>query len=153
MWRLRCDCGNEIEHSVDNLGTDANSCGCLRREQTAQRTYRHGDARHDSRSPLYRCWSGIKSRCFNPKNPYFKHYGGRGITVAAEWVDDYPAFRKFVAEELGPRPKGCSIDRIENHDGYFPGNIQWATPSQQINNSRHSIISKAVDAMVRELSG
>jgi hypothetical protein len=140
IWRLRCDCGQEIESRIGSLGTRTKSCGCLRRENR----YRHGSSTRNNKSPLYRCWQNIKEHCLNPKHPVFKHYGGRGITMAPEWINDFPAFHDYINQNLGPRPKGRSLDRIENNEGYFPGNLKWSTKSEQNHNQRRSAINKLV---------
>jgi len=128
IWRCRCDCGQEIESRAAVLGTNTKSCGCLQREQTAQRAYRHGDARsNDKKSPLYVCWCNIKTRCLKPKDRGFKNYGGRGITIAPQWVDDFRAFRDYINQNLGPKPNGCTLNRVDNDQGYFPGNLRWST--------------------------
>ena len=64
-------------------------------------------------SPLYQCWQGMRNRCLNPKTRNFKNYGGRGIRIAPEWADDFHAFWLYVIQNLGPRPEGRSIDRID----------------------------------------
>lgn len=150
VWRLRCDCGKNIDHTIRHLGGDTQSCGCLRREKARQFNYRHGGTRGGV-SSLYACWLSIKNRCFNPKNAGFKNYGGRGISMAREWIGDFPAFRDYVSENLGPKPKGYTIDRIENNEGYFPGNIQWATRTTQGNNTRRTIVNTRTDAILAGL--
>jgi hypothetical protein len=82
------------------------------------------------RHPLYSIWQLMLTRCRNPNHPYFRVYGGRGITVCARWHD----FKLFL-EDMGPRPPGHSIDRIDNDGNYEPGNCRWATPLQQSRNS------------------
>jgi len=151
IWRCRCDCGQEIESSLGKLGTDTKSCGCLHREQVAQLNYRRGDARPNNKSPLYVCWNSMKKRCLNPKHAGFKNYGTRGIWIAPEWVDDFQAFRDYIIQKLGPRPKGCSIDRIDNDEGYYPGNIRWATRSEQSQNRRQSKIDKILNVVLADL--
>ena len=71
--------------------------------------------------------------------------------MAPEWIDDFLVFKNYVDQNLGPKPSPKhSIDRIENHEGYYPGNIQWQTKSGQIHNSRQSKIEKVVSAIMRE---
>lgn len=143
VWRCLCDCGRETEVTTGSLGTGrTRSCGCLRREFP----YRHGGVG----SPLYKCWTSIKARCLNPKNKSFKDHGGRGITIASEWIDDFQAFRDYINQNLGPRPKGYTLDRIENSEGYFPGNLRWAPRTVQAHNSRGSRVDKAFNAIVLE---
>ncbi len=86
-----------------------------------------------SPSAEYRVWSAMKYRCSNPTGGQFKNYGGRGIRVCHRWLK----FENFL-EDMGPRPKGMSIDRINNNQGYYPSNCRWATMSQQARNSRRS---------------
>jgi hypothetical protein len=89
-----------------------------------------------SAHPLYKTWLGIRYRCTNPKSPQFKDYGGRGIRLHQEWIDDAAAFISYLDSELGPRPPGHSLDRIDNEKGYQPNNIRWADQRTQIYNRR-----------------
>lgn len=85
-----------------------------------------------SKHPLYRIWAGMRSRCFNQNLGWYPRYGGRGITISLEWDD----FWRFVAD-MGPRPSPIhSLDRIDNNGNYCKENCRWATPQQQIENSR-----------------
>jgi hypothetical protein len=94
-------------------------------------TRKNGHGRTDTAE--WQAWSNMRQRCNNPDNPKWPLYGGRGIQVCAEWQDDFPAFLAHV----GPRPgPSYSIDRIDNERGYEPGNVRWATRSQQVRNSR-----------------
>ena len=143
MWRCRCIEGNEIEvATADLIKGHTQSCGCLQRELTAQRVHRHGEAIHGNETSLYINWKHIKARCLNPKDPSFINYGGRGITMAPEFKD-YIAFRDYINEHLGPRPSPKhSIDRKENDWHYVPGNLRWATPLQQSQNKRRSLVNR-----------
>lgn len=91
----------------------------------------HGEA---WKTPEYAAWQHIIQRCRNSKNRGYKNYGGRGIRVCEEWANSYAAFLAYVGRR--PSPKH-SIDRYPNNDGnYEPGNVRWATQSDQVKNSR-----------------
>ena len=107
------------------------SCGCLRTEQLVARTRTHGLSRH----AFYRTWDNIKRRCEDPGDKEYHNYGGRGISVCPQWRRSFASFVRYIMNHLGPRPRGKSLDRIENNRGYEPGNLRWATPRQQTLNS------------------
>lgn len=82
-------------------------------------------------TPEYSAWQHMKQRCLNPNSPDYPAYGGRGIMVDARWMRSFPAF----LAEIGPRPSPKhSVDRIDGTRGYEPGNVRWATPTQQSRN-------------------
>jgi hypothetical protein len=91
----------------------------------------HGLSRH----PLYGTWRKMRRRCENPTVKDYPNYGGRGITVCAEW-QDVTGFITWIEANLGPRPAGMTLDRIDNDKSYEPGNVQWATRAQQAANRR-----------------
>ena len=127
--RLKCRCGKRFTTRLDSFRRgDAQTCGCLcietgRRLGVSRR--RHG--MHETRT--YTSWEGMIQRCTNPKNPNFKKYGERGITVCKRWR----RFENFL-RDMGVRPEGKTLDRIKNHRGYKPSNCRWATHSQQRRN-------------------
>lgn len=129
QWHCLCICGNTalVRSSKLNSGHTA-SCGCLQRERSAETATKHG--LRNSRA--YNTWSNMKDRCHNPNSARYHLWGGRGIAVCDEWRDDFSAFYAYMGEP----PKGTTIDRIDNDKGYEPGNVRWATPIQQANNTR-----------------
>ena len=132
IWECRCDCGNLTRVQLGALTHGHTySCGCKRRELIAQRKIRHGHCAQGTSSPTYSIWAGMIGRCENPKDRSFPDYGGRGITVCARWR----LFENFLAD-MGERPRGRSLDRIDNMRGYEPSNCRWATATQQANNTR-----------------
>ncbi len=131
QWRCRCECGTlTIVTSHDLKSGDTKSCGCLHRETKA--ALKHGY----SKTHIYHRWTEIRQRCLNPNSASFRHYGRRGITVAAQW-DDFLQFLQDIGEPPSPRH---TIDRINNDGNYEPGNVRWATPSEQNSNTRQNHI-------------
>ncbi|MEM8720405.1 MAG: hypothetical protein AAGE84_14055 [Cyanobacteria bacterium P01_G01_bin.39] len=105
-----------------------------------------------SRTYIYNTWKGIKQRCLNSKNSGYHNYGGRGINIHPEWVNNFEAFYHYIHEYLGSRPTPQhSIDRYpDNNGGYVPGNIRWATKSQQARNTRRNRITEEIAQQLRD---
>ena len=134
----RCTCGTERRVAISNLihvdpARASRSCGCLKRERSSAAHYKHGVGGEDYR---YRLWYSIKRRCFSQSWQDYHQYGGRGITMYEPWVRDFPAFASWLDANLGPRPEGGSIDRVDNDGNYEPGNLRWATRADQARNRR-----------------
>lgn len=84
-----------------------------------------------SSTPAYACWNSMRHRCTSPKAQYWKLYGGRGISIDPRWSE----FSEFL-KDMGERPPGMTLDRINNDGNYEPGNCRWATPKTQARNTR-----------------
>lgn len=130
----RCDCGTEKEIRDDHLKNNlSKSCGCLIRDVLLERNAllaKHGMYL----TPTYKSWKSMRTRCLNQNSEQFHRYGGRGITVCKEWDN----FENFLAD-MGERPSGTTLDRIDSNGHYEPGNCRWATMKVQENNKRNNV--------------
>lgn len=125
----RCDCGVEKEVNAADLVHKIRSCGHCTRWAAGEASphWRGGVSTH----PLYEAYQGMLARCHRPTHHKYPSYGGRGITVCDRWRD----FASFHAD-MGDRPEGRTLDRINNDGNYEPGNCRWATAQQQRHNRR-----------------
>jgi hypothetical protein len=135
-WLFICKCGKEVIETPSRvLSGTRKSCGCYASERITQANTTHGNCG----TPEYISWQAMKARCYYPKNPDWRNYGGRGIAVCDRWRN---SFENFLAD-MGPRPEGKSIDRFPDKDGnYEPGNCRWATMKEQQNNRNHKRFCK-----------
>lgn len=137
----KCDCGNETVVRMCHLRTKKHptvSCGCFGKKQAQTNGLKHGYA--SDKQPyekLYRIWNHMKERCINPKKDHYYLYGGRGIKVCDEWLNDYIAFRTWAVNN-GYR-EGLTIDRIDPDGDYEPSNCRWATRLEQQHNLRTNV--------------
>lgn len=132
LWNCLCDCGNTKIILRNNLKSGhTQSCGCYKIEVVTN----HGHAKSGNKSPTYHSWCGVITRCINPNHKNYMDYGGRGITVCERWSH---SFKNFL-EDMGERPKGMSIDRINNDGNYYKENCKWSTITEQNRNMRNNV--------------
>ena len=125
-FKLLCACGQTTIVCFPNLRSGhTQSCGCEKGSR------RHGMAG----TPTHDIWIGMRTRCFNPRDTSFHNYGGRGISVDPRWDD----FQTFLAD-MGERPPGMDLDRIDNNRGYEPGNCRWVSRSTNLRNTRRTCL-------------
>lgn len=143
-WNCLCVCGRTVVVRADGLlSGNHQSCGCLHRERAGSARRRHG--RYNTK--IYKIWTAMLQRCENPADRGYKNYGGRGITVDERWH----SFEHFY-EDMGDRPDGMSLERIDNNKGYAKNNCKWATKIEQMQNLRKNrmITYKGITLCVAE---
>lgn len=128
-WKCLCNCGNYTEvRGFDLKRNHTKSCGCL----AEKNALKHGKRN----SKEYNSWRAMKDRCYNTSNLKYKDYGGRGIEICNRWLE---SFENFL-EDMGEKPKGYSIDRIDNNGNYTPENCRWRSSKEQSYNKRNTLI-------------
>lgn len=135
MWLCLCSCGNlKLVASCNLKSGKILSCHAPHHKLGQKHGHSIGTRGNRTTSPEYNTWASMVQRCTNPSFKDYRYYGGRGITVCQRWKD----FRNFLAD-MGPRPKGKTIDRYPNRDGnYEPGNCRWATQKEQTEHFKRS---------------
>lgn len=127
-----CECGEHFTAYRSNIVTGkTKSCGCLNVEIVKNRSFKHGRIHKGE----YTSWNQMKQRCQNKNNPAYKYYGARGISVCKKWQ----SFEGFH-EDMGKRPRGHSIERINNNGNYCKSNCKWIPKTEQSKNRRGNIM-------------
>lgn len=149
-WRCKCDCGNEVIAIGGNLKAGVKkSCGCLLIKGAADRVRTHGM----SSTPIYKLWCSMVKRCSNQNDKDYSNYGGRGIKVSTNWL----SFENFY-KDMGDRPQGLTLDRIDTNSSYCKDNCRWATPKEQNGNKTtsrnitYNNITQTIGEWCRELN-
>lgn len=128
-YKCKCDCGNEVLVQKACLKNNhVQSCGCLNLENHTKHNGRH--------TRLYKIWVGMKNRCNNPNTDCWDNYGGRGIKVCNEWVNNFSEFRDWALDN--EYDETLTIDRINVNGNYEPNNCRWVTKAKQTNNKRNN---------------
>jgi len=136
----RCDCGNECSVRADHLKSgETQSCGCLHAEIIKRVKTVHGMAG----KRLQVIWNNMKARCYNPKSQHYNRYGGRGISICPEWVNDCS---KFITWALNNGySDDLTIDRINNDGNYEPQNCRWVTQQEQAQNTSQNVRVRCIE--------
>lgn len=130
LWVGTCECGDVRTYRTGNLMA-GQATQCRKCQNT---THGHTKAKERVGTSLsYRSWDAMRARCSKPNNISYPYYGGRGIKVCERWLD----FKNFI-EDMGERPEGLTLDRIDVNKDYEPGNCRWATGSEQALNKRNT---------------
>lgn len=138
LWECLCACGNKIaipRYYLVGKGrpeTRTKSCGCTRLKHGYGNDVTPAKGRH----PIYQAWINMRSRCYNPRYPGFKNWGGRGIKICDRWSEA----KNFIEDMLPTWKRGLTLERTDNNDDYSKGNCRWASKGDQVRNQRRNVL-------------
>lgn len=137
MFLVRCDCGVECQKMASHVNRGGCiSCGCFKAENMGNIKRTHGHTPLNNASRTYRSWQAMYTRCYRPDGVSYKYYGARGVKVCDRWIGD-GGFDRFLSD-MGQRPAGMSLDRVDPFKDYSPDNCRWADAYTQASNKRCS---------------
>ena len=139
MWLCDCDCGKEKIMSSKNILTNkVRSCGCLK-----EKGFTKGDVvKGACGNRLYKVYKSMIHRCYYPNEREYKHYGGKGVRVCNEWLNDFYSFERWALEngyDINAPFGKCTLDRIDVNGNYEPSNCRWVNIKTQLNNTTFNV--------------
>lgn len=145
-WRCKCDCGNEKEVRTDCLTSGlVKSCGCLKKDQDKINLTKYHKHKL-SHTKLWDTYYGMKSRCYDKTDKRYSDYGGRGIEICPEWLENFENFVSWSLEN--GFDDNLQIDRIDNDSGYSPQNCRWISTKENCRNRRSNVMIEYQGKMI-----
>ena len=145
LWLCKCDCGTSYTVSSNRLNSGTKSCGCLQKERSSFAARKRKGVRYPKRynigkenGRLYQCYKDMVNRCYKVNNKRYETYGGRGIKVCSEWLNDFYSFRDWAL--TNGYTDNLTLDRVDVEGNYEPANCRWASQKTQNNNRRNNVV-------------
>lgn len=135
-WNCKCKhCGNIVQRYATNIKKGLATCKCIRKKRIGE-----ANSKPNRNTEIYSKWSGMKSRCYNKNDTHFKSYGGRGIVICDEWLNNFDGFYNWSVKNGWQ--KGYSIERKDVNGNYCPENCCWIPMIEQAKNKRNTIYAE-----------
>lgn len=144
-----CTCGHEkcpkqLIKMTQEIKNGCSACKAFNDEKRIKAITKHSDCINYKATTIRQLWGNIKSRCYDKNLKIYKFYGARGIKMYKPWINNYILFKNWIIKNIGNRPIGYSLDRINNNGNYIPGNLKWSTREEQAQNMRASTKKEVV---------